>query len=665
MQLLHLPRPAKILILVFVDALMGGLAFWLAALARTGSIPAMSPHYAVAATSFAMMLVPSLGFICGHYKAVVRFQIPHLLARAGLVSALTGALIALIGFWGGASYAKAIGLGSVFALVIFVLIVLSRHAARWMLRSPRSKSSGTPVAVFGAGDAGRQLVEVLRRGKEHSPVFFIDDDSSLQGRTIEGLPVIGLRERNFSSRLVAKGVQEILLAIPSVSNDRRRQILEFLSELPFHVRSIPRLSHLLTLKNPAQGFGELREVAIEELLGRDPVSPLAGLLERCVTGKVVLVSGGGGSIGSELCRQIIELRPARLIVLDHSEFSLYQLERELTGRTVASDENARSRVNFVLASITNSVVLESLLKEHQVDTIYHAAAYKHVPIVENNPLAGLHNNVIGTWHLARAALKSAVKHFVLISSDKAVRPTNVMGATKRMAELVIQMLAAGQPKTVFSMVRFGNVLDSSGSVVPLFRQQIERGGPITLTHPDVTRYFMTIREAVQLVIQAGAMARGGEVYVLDMGTPVRIKDLATKMIHLSGRTVRDEENAHADISIELVGLRPGEKLHEELLISGKAAETAHPRIRQALESDVDSAQLESDLLSFHADMNGGILRSENDMRLLLKKWVIGYTFGPGVDKPEISGSSFGFGAVEVKIDSPDSAGKSPESSARA
>lgn len=624
MLLLRLPRSAKILILVSVDAAMGGVAFWLAALARTGNIPAMSPDYAMAATSFAMILVPSFGFICGLYKPVVRFQIPHLSPRAGLVSGLTGALTTLLAFLGGASYAKAMGFGSVFALVIFVLIVSSRHAARWMLGSARGKSNGVPVAVFGAGDAGRQLVEVLRRGKERSPVFFIDDDLSLQGRTIEGLHVIGLRERNFKARLFARGVREILLAVPSASVDRRREILEVLSELPFHVRSVPRLSQIVSLENPGQGFGDLKEVSIEELLGRNPVSPLAGLLEQCVTGKVVLVTGGGGSIGSELCRQVLGLRPTRLIVLDHSEFSLYQLERELAPGMDTNGAYACTRVEFVLASVTDSVRIGSLLNECRVDTVYHAAAYKHVPIVENNPLAGLHNNVLGTWYLAQAAVKAAVKHFVLISSDKAVRPTNVMGATKRMAELVIQMLAESRSGTVFSMVRFGNVLDSSGSVVPLFRQQIERGGPVTLTHPDVTRYFMTIHEAVQLVIQAGAMAIGGEVFVLDMGNPVKIKDLATKMIHLSGRTVRDKNNPHADISIELIGLRAGEKMYEELLISGAASQTAHPRIWQARESAVDAALLESDLLLLHEATERDLSRTVVEARHFLRKWVVEY-----------------------------------------
>lgn len=648
--LLRLPRVAKALILVSVDATLGGAAFWLAALARSGQVPVLSASYFVAATGFAMVLVPLAGFVCGLYKAVIRFKSPQLSARAGLVSALTGASIATVGYLGGASYPKAIGLGTVFALVLFVFIVLSRHAARMLLGSVWRITSGAPIAVFGAGDAGRQLVEILRRGKDLTPVFFIDDDASLQGRTIEGLPVIGPRQREFADRLKSKGVKEILLAIPSASIDRRREILHFLGDLPFHVRSVPRLSELVNKDTPDQELvADLKEVSIEELLGREPISPLAGLLEKCVAGKVVLVTGGGGSIGSELCRQVLSLRPDRLIVLDHSEYSLYQLEREFTSDS-ASKAAGGVRAEFVLASVMDRPKIESLIKECGVNTIYHAAAYKHVPIVEQNPLAGIRNNVLGTWYVAQAAANAAVGHFVLISSDKAVRPTNVMGATKRMAELVVQMLAERQSGTVFSMVRFGNVLGSSGSVVPLFREQIERGGPVTVTHPEVTRYFMTIQEAVQLVIQAGAMAQGGEVFVLDMGAPVKIVDLASKMIRLSGRTIRDESNPNADISIELVGLRPGEKLYEELLISGEAAETMHPRIWQARENTVQAAALEAEL---HALRELSIGDFETvDVRRILSRWVDGYTpdaRGEGQGREERSASAPQLGADRANV----------------
>ena len=614
-RLTRLPRAAKTAILVVVDALIAAITFWLAAWARSGRIPSMQWYHVIAATALVMALVPAVGLLCGLYRPVVRFQTPRLSARAGLVSGLTGSLICVYGLAGGAPLAQATGLGVVFALVLFVLIVLSRHEARLLLGATSGR--GVPVAVYGAGSAGRQLVEVLRRGQERYPVLFIDDDRSLWGRTIEDLPVVNPKDGNFKDRLLSKGVNEILLAIPSVPASRRRLILELLGDLPFHVRSIPGLSDLVN--GPESALNRLEEVSVEELLGREAVAPISGLLEKCVNGKVVLVTGGGGSIGSELCRQVLALNPARLIVLDHSEYSLYRIEHELTA--TCKNNGVRSHLTFSLGSVTDPVTVASLLKEWRVDTIYHAAAYKHVPIVERNPLEGLRNNVLGTWYAARAAAQAGVAHFLLISSDKAVRPTNVMGATKRMSELVVQTLAAKRSGTIFSMVRFGNVLDSSGSVVPLFREQIERGGPVTLTHPEVTRYFMTIEEAVQLVIQAGAMAQGGEVFVLDMGAPVRIMDLAKKMIRLSGHSVRGP-NTDAGIEIRLVGLRPGEKLYEELLISGDASSTNHPRIWQARENTVDAMQFHAVLQSLEVAMRADPLNL--DIQDLLARWVAGY-----------------------------------------
>ena len=605
-----------------VDAVIGASTLWLAALARSGRIPDLAWHYILIVTVFVMILVPAVGLACGLYRPVVRFHIPRLSARAGLVSGITGCLLAIGAFSGGATYPSAVGLGAVFALVLFVLIIWSRHEARMLLgaASPR----GTPVAVYGAGNAGRQLVEVLRRGQERFPVFFIDDDTSIRGRTIEDLPVVGPRDKSFKDQLLAKGVKEILLAIPTVSISRRREILEFLGYLPFHVRSVPRFSELVDSRGPE--LARLKEVSIEELLGRDPVSPSAGLLDKCVKGMVVLVTGGGGSIGSELCRQILALGPRRLIVLDHSEFALYEIEQELRKNCAGATEPL---LEFVLSSLTNPGTANALLEGNRVDTVYHAAAYKHVPIVEHNPVEGFRNNVLGTWYLARASARAGVKNFVLISSDKAVRPTNVMGATKRMAELVVQTAAGIQARegqkqdTVFSMVRFGNVLGSSGSAIPLFRRQIESGGPVTLTHPDVTRYFMTIEEAVQLVIQAGAMASGGEVFVLDMGEPVKIRELVARMIGLSGRSVRDTDNPLGEIAIEVVGMRPGEKLYEELLISGEAVGTDHPRIWKVRESGIDPSQFDSELHRLEGEIRTNPLGL--DVRPALKKWVTGYS----------------------------------------
>ena len=621
-RLTRLSRSAKTLILIAVDSLIGGATFWLAALARLGKIPEVSWQHMVAVTAFVMVLVPVLGLICGLYRPVVRFHIPRLSTRAGAVSGLTGAILAGLGTVGGAALPQTLGLGAVFALVLFVLLVVSRHEARLLLGATGAK--GIPVAVYGAGSAGQQLVEVLRRGQELMPVVFIDDDLSLRGRTIEDLLVLNPGDKRLKERLKAKKVQEVLLAIPSVSAARRRTILEFLGNLPFHVRSVPSLSERVTGR--ISSVAQLKEISIEDLLGREAVAPLEGLLESCVKDKVVLVTGGGGSIGSELCRQIVALRPKRLIVQDHSEYALYEAERNLCGES--QDPDVRSVLDFRLGSVADPHALDAVLGEYPVDTIFHAAAYKHVPIVEKNPLEGLRNNLLGTWYTARAAAEAGVGRFVLISSDKAVRPTNVMGASKRLSELALHVLSERRPGTVFSMVRFGNVLDSSGSVVPLFREQIEKGGPVTLTHPDVTRYFMTIHEAVQLVIQAGAMAKGGEVFVLDMGGPVRIKDLALKMIRLSGRPVRGVDDPNVGIPIEIVGLRPGEKLYEELLINGDSFPTQHPRIFQARESTADLAQYESDLVQFESASRSS--PGSVDIARLLDRWVDGYSAGsPG------------------------------------
>ena len=377
------------------------------------------------------------------------------------------------------------------------------------------------------------------------------------------------------------GVSDILLAMPSIGRSRRNQILTDLRSHQVHVRSLPDLVDL------AQGrvsVLDIKELAPDDLLGREPVTPDQELLEKNILGKVVLVSGAGGSIGSELCRQILQVNPSKLLLLDHSEYSLYRIEAELSAY-LGSQSSIKTELIPLLGSVRDTGRLEHVFKRWQIDTVYHAAAYKHVPLVEHNPAEGLQNNVLGTLNLAQIAKAHGVSHFVLISTDKAVRPTNVMGATKRFAELVLQALADLQDgsKTCFSMVRFGNVLDSSGSVVPLFRDQIKAGGPVTLTHPEVTRYFMTIPEAAQLVIQAGAMANGGEVFVLDMGEPVKIYDLAHRMIELSGLTVRDPETGVGDIEIVISGLRPGEKLYEELLIGENPIPTPHPRIMMARE----------------------------------------------------------------------------------
>lgn len=452
---------------------------------------------------------------------------------------------------------------------------------------PRARSDIPRVAIYGAGAAGNQLLAALRQQHSLLPVAFIDDDPSLHKRVIAGLRVYGAS--NVVKMIGELGVSEILLALPSISRGRRREILERLEPLPVHVRSIPGIVDIAAGR---VNVADLQEVDIADLLGRDAVEPRAELLHRCIEQQVVMVTGAGGSIGSELCRQILLGNPQTLLLFEHSEFNLYAIHAEL------QQQIQRQALSVELVPILGSVQdfahLHEVMRLWRVATVYHAAAYKHVPMVEHNVVEGVQNNVMGTLNAARSAVEAAVANFVLISTDKAVRPTNVMGATKRLAEMVLQAFAgetelAGHDgnivpmRTRFTMVRFGNVLGSSGSVIPLFRQQIARGGPVTVTHPNITRYFMTIPEAAQLVIQAGSLGQGGDVFVLDMGESVQIVDLARRMIQLTGLSVRDESNPDGDIAIEFSGLRPGEKLYEELLIGDNVSSTEHPKIMRASE----------------------------------------------------------------------------------
>lgn len=612
----NLPRPLKALILILVDACLASAAFWLAAIARYGRISNLPAEQILIGMALVALLVPLLAMALGLYKSMTRFFSPQLPARAGVLCLVAGTILGLIGWVGDAPPLRAASLGFVFALVLFALILLSRTAARRIIRGPTIP--GTPVAIYGAGDAGRQLAAVLMRGDGLRPVTFLDEDRQLWGRSVEDLPVLNPKDARLPERLRSRGVREVLIAIPSLSPSRRRELLERLSALALRVRSVPALDRLV--ERSGQRIGDLTEITVEDLLGRDPVTPLPGLLESCIRGKTILVTGGGGSIGSELCRQALSLGPAKLIVMDHSELALYEIEMDLRHR--ATSGGSSSGLAFVLGSVADRSRLGQLFGAHAVDTVYHAAAYKHVPIVELNAVEGFRNNVLGTWHLARAAAAAGTRHFVLISSDKAVRPTSVMGASKRCAELVVDAVSAHSPGSVFSMVRFGNVLASSGSVVPLFRKQIADGGPVTLTHPDVTRYFMTIPEAVELVIQAGAMAQGGELFVLEMGAPVRIGELAERMIRLSGMTVRDHRNPNGDVAIEVTGLRPGEKLFEELLIDGDISGTLHPRILRMNERAIDTRAFESELAAI--DGLGHDESAAAAVRRFLAKWVSGY-----------------------------------------
>ncbi|MGY8989668.1 MAG: SDR family NAD(P)-dependent oxidoreductase [Flavobacteriales bacterium] len=426
--------------------------------------------------------------------------------------------------------------------------------------------------IYGAGNAGVQLVESLTKSMDYAPVAFIDDDKQKEGTIINYLQIFSFESLE---KVIKKfDVKLILLAIPSASQNRRVEILKKLSKFPLEVKVLPSVDNIV---NGEVTIDSIKHVQVEDILGRDAVNPKENLLKKNIKGKNVLITGAGGSIGSELCRQILNLGPKKIVLFENSEFNLYSIHQEL------SQSRKRSEIIPKLATVTNLHQINKVISENQINTIFHAAAYKHVPMVEMNISEGVYNNVIGTYNVAKAAIENKVENMLLISTDKAVRPTNIMGASKRFSELVLQAYSDENSPTCFSIVRFGNVLDSAGSVVPLFRKQIKKGGPVTVTHRNITRYFMSIPEAVQLVLQAGAMAKGGDVFVLDMGDPIKILDLAYRMIHLSGLKPIDTENPNGDIKIKFTGLRLGEKLYEELLIGDNVIQSEHPRIMQARE----------------------------------------------------------------------------------
>ncbi len=573
--ILALPRAAKRLIMVGADALAIPTALW-AALAL--KFDALSPSLERTYAYFLVAIGSALLFfsVLGLYRAVTRFVGPKAMLTVLAGVSLSVFVLALFDRFLAQHQIPLSALG-IYGALGLLYVGGSRFVARYLFQH-RSKNGkrAVRVALYGAGDMGARACAVLLGGPDYEPVAFIDDKRSLQGSSINGIRV-------YSSDSLPKLVRHnridrILLAMPSATRRRRREILTQLEPLGVHVQSLPNLSDLIAGK--AQ-INELCDVDVSDLLGRDPVPPKPKLFDSCIRGKCVLVTGAGGSIGSELCRQIVRLKPTRLVLFEMSELALYQIEREL--EEVAAHEQLTVEIVPLLGNAHHRHRVREVLLAFGVQTVYHAAAYKHVPIVEYNVVEGIHNNVISTWYTAEAALETGVETFVLISTDKAVNPANVMGATKRMAELVLQALQERASTTRFCMVRFGNVLASSGSVVPLFQEQIRRGGPVTVTHPDVIRYFMTIPEAAQLVIQAGSMAKGGDVFVLDMGRPVRIDDLARRLVNLMGLTVRDANNPDGDIEIEYTGLRTAEKLFEELLIGTNVTGTDHPMIMRAME----------------------------------------------------------------------------------
>ena len=572
--LLSLPRNVKKTFFVIHDIVMIFVAFWFAQSLKanySNEWSHLSNWLAFASTAG---LTISLFVRLGLYRAVTRYVSTRVLYTAVLGSAVSAVafFISVLIF----EQRLRLALPVVYFLLLVVLVTSSRIILRSVL-SDHNKRPMAPVIIYGAGQSGRQLLEAIKQVNEYNAVAFVDDNPAIQRSVIYDIAVY--RPSEIADLISRYGVEKILLAIPSATMEERKAIIENLKQYNCEVLTIPGMKDLVDGKIKVSS---LKKISVVDLLGRDPVAPRPELMGADITGKVVMVTGAGGSIGSELCRQILKCRPAKLLLFELSEFSLYSTDKELRERL--AEEGSSIEVLPFLGSVQNKERLLSVMKAFAVETVYHAAAYKHVPMVEFNTVEGIRNNVFGTLLCAQAAVEAGVSTFVLISTDKAVRPTNTMGASKRMAELCLQALAAepGQ-QTRFCMVRFGNVLGSSGSVVPVFEKQIAAGGPITLTHQDITRYFMTIPEAAQLVIQAGAMGKGGDVFVLDMGESVKIIDLAKQMINLSGLRLKDENHPDGDIEIKITGLRPGEKLYEELLIGDEVQKTTHPRIMTASE----------------------------------------------------------------------------------
>jgi FlaA1/EpsC-like NDP-sugar epimerase len=609
-RLTNMPRSQKRLLMLGLDLVGIPLVLWVAITLRLGTV-----RHSLNGTEwmYATVLLTSIPIFVrmGLYRAVIRYLGPKAIFAvfAGVTASV--ALLSLVTF----ITPRPVPISSLPIYWAFALIFVggSRFLVRGLLNF--RWSNGTQrVVIYGAGGAGVQLATGLTRSGRYHPVAFIDDNISLQGSTINGLEVFPARELN--SLVNDEGVAAVFLALPSQTRRRRQEILKTIEPLNLLVQTVPDYADILAGHARVE---DVRDVDASDLLGRDPVPPNTHLLDACIHGKVVMVTGAGGSIGSELCRQIIHLRPAQLLLFEMSELALYNIDREL--KILIASEGLSVDVVPLLGDAHHKQRMREILQLYGVQTIYHAAAYKHVPIVEQNVIEGIYNNLFSTWIAAEGALDSRVETFVLISTDKAVNPTNVMGATKRFAEIVLQGLQARSSHTRFCMVRFGNVLESSGSVVPLFREQIRKGGPVTVTHKDVIRYFMTIPEAAQLVLQAGSMGKGGDVFVLDMGKPVRIADLAKRMISLMGLTARDDENPDGDIEIVYTGLRPAEKLYEELLIGNNVTGTEHPMIMRAMEHSLPWPQVQQVL----DDLSLALARFDCDRaRQLLMQTVAEY-----------------------------------------
>lgn len=628
-QLISLSRLNKQLLVLLIDSFSIVLSVWGAYSIRLDQL-----HFP-AGSGFLVYFLPLVIALpifvrMGLYRAVFRYAGQHALWSIARAIFFYGLIFSsIIIFWDFLSLPKEGGaiprsLGILQPIILLILIVLSRSIARIILaeNALTSKKTQRRTLIYGAGVSGVQIGSSLQRSGQYYLVGYLDDDPQLRHKTMNGLTIYGSDEIDVIIKKYS--VTDILLALPSIQQSRRNEILSDLRRFHVHVRSLPSMTDLAEGKVK---ISDIRELDVADLLGRNPVVPNKDIFEKNIKNQTVMVTGAGGSIGSELTRQILFSRPKTLILLEQSEFALYDLDAELRARI--KDENLDTELFSLLGNVRQYDWLKKIFTTWQINTVYHAAAYKHVPIVEHNVTEGILNNVWGTLNAARVAIETGVDQFVLISTDKAVRPTNVMGASKRLAEMVLQALAnqAGV-RTQLSMVRFGNVLDSSGSVVPLFRSQISEGGPVTVTHSDVTRYFMTIPEAAQLVIQAGAMAGisgslgQGSVFVLDMGEPVKIINLAQRMIELSGFRLQDEQNPDGDIAIKLVGLRPGEKLYEELLIGNDAMPTQHPRIMKAQETFIEWTELEKKLIMLEESLNAGDAKAVYEH---LRYLVIGFS----------------------------------------
>ena len=593
--LLTLPRYVKRLAAVICDIVLCVIALWFAYYLRLDEFMSLRGNTFLVTIITITIAIPVF-WLSGLYQTMFRYSGKSSIIAISFAIFIYGLLFfSIITIYGISSVPRSIGI--IQPLVLFFAIALSRLSIRFLLgETYQSKETASPspnALVYGAGSAGRQLVSSLDNNYEMRVAGFIDDNELLHGQILQGKTIFS--PADLSQIIPLKEVTHVLLALPTINRSKRAEIIKKINKNKVTVRTLPSVTDLVEGKVTTS---DIRDLEVEDILERDTILPNQQLLAKNINSKVVLVTGAGGSIGSELCRQIIKLNPQKILLMELSEFALYQIHAELEELKFKTKTNDQIKIIPLIASAQDELRIEEIIKTFKPNTIYHAAAYKHVSIVEENIFEGIKNNVFGTLNTAKIAIANNVSDYVLISSDKAVRPTNIMGATKRLAELCLQALfddSSKMNKTKLCMVRFGNVLDSSGSVIPKFKKQIRDGGPITLTHEEVTRYFMTIPEAAQLVIQAGAMAYGGDVFVLDMGEPVKIKDLAKKIILLSGLSLKDKNNPDGDIKIDIIGLRPGEKLYEELLLGDDPKETEHPKIKRAEDPLIPWSQLEHHL----------------------------------------------------------------------